>query len=186
MGELCPLTDGFLNSTCSPFSHVKCGWLYIVVACSAVFVFSCLCAVCCVYCCCDYCCCRRRRKKLHRGGSSPRDETIPFEGLPQSPHTAVKPKKTWAEMHSEWDVEPPKNPGKILLLYSPDTEGFKALQSAFREFLEQACHCIVLDFFDEDLFQEIAFDPEAWLAKLLGDPDFKVRFMHYSRFHRHM
>ena len=155
------------------FSHIKCGWLYIVVACSAIFVFSCLCSVCCVYCCCDCCCANRRRRKLHRG--SPRDETIPFEGLPQSPHTAIKPKKTWAELHTEWDVEPPKNPGKILLLYSPDTDGFKELQSAFRGFLEQACHCIVLDFFDEELFQEIAYDPEAWLTKLLADPDFKVR-----------
>ena len=150
-----------------------------MVACSAVFVFSCLCAVCCVHCCCRYCCCcsasRRRRLKLHRG--SPRDETIPFEGLPQSPlHSApVKPKRTWAELHTEWDVEPPKNPGKILLLYSPDSAGFKELQAGFRGFLEQACHCVVLDFFDEQLFQEIAFDPEAWLTKLLADPDFKVR-----------
>ena len=34
----------------------------------------------------------------------------------------LQPKKTWAELHSEWDEEPPKNPGKILLLYSPDSK----------------------------------------------------------------
>jgi hypothetical protein len=72
-------------------------------------------------------------------------------------------------------VEPPKNPGKILLLYSPDTEAFKELQTSFKSFLELACHCVVLDLFDEKLFQDIAFDPEAWLTRLLADPDFKVR-----------
>ncbi len=27
-----------------------------------------------------------------------------------------------AQLHQEWDAEPPKNPGKILLLYSPDSK----------------------------------------------------------------
>ena len=38
------------------------------------------------------------------------------------------PQKTWTEMHDEFYAEPPKNPGKILLLYSPDTKQFKELQ----------------------------------------------------------
>ena len=51
---------------------------------------------------------------------------------------------------------------------------FKELQTAFRSFLELACHCVVLDFFDEELFEQIAFDPELWLSNLLQDPDFRV------------
>ena len=84
------------------------------------------------------------------------------------------PKKTWVELHSEWDTEPPKNPGKILLLFSPDSKLFKDLQSSFKSFLELACHCVVLDLFDEELFQSIAFDPELWLTNLLEDDDFKI------------
>jgi hypothetical protein len=61
-----------------------------------------------------------------------------------------------------------------LLLYSPDSPSFKELQTAFKSFLELACHCIVLDLFDEELFRAIAFDPELWLRNLLQDPDFKV------------
>ena len=40
----------------------------------------------------------------------------------------ILPQKTWTEMHDEFYAEPPKNPGKILLLYSPDTKQFKELQ----------------------------------------------------------
>ena len=40
-------------------------------------------------------------------------------------------------------------------------------QKAFRNFLEMACHCVVLDLFDEALFQTICYDPEKWLANLL-------------------
>ena len=43
----------------------------------------------------------------------------------------VLPQKTWKEMHDEFHAEPPKNPGKILLLYSPDTTQFKELQVRF-------------------------------------------------------
>ena len=43
----------------------------------------------------------------------------------------VLPQKTWTEMHDEFYAEPPKNPGKILLLYSPDTKQFKELQVSF-------------------------------------------------------
>ena len=105
---------------------------------------------------------------------------IAFEGLCLSDpgghqvDGVVRARKTWAELHTEWDKQPPKNPGKILLLYSPDTDAFKELQAAFKSFLELACHCVVLDFFDEQLLKEIAFDPEAWLTNLLSDPDFKV------------
>ena len=44
----------------------------------------------------------------------------------------IKPKKTWVEVHEDFYREPPKNPGKILLLYSPDSKPFKDLQQAFR------------------------------------------------------
>jgi hypothetical protein len=77
-------------------------------------------------------------------------------------------------MHDEFYAEPPKNPGKILLLYSPDSKHFKELQKAFRNFLEMACHCVVLDLFDEALFQTICYDPEKWLANLLKDRHFKI------------
>ena len=48
----------------------------------------------------------------------------------------VLPQKTWTEMHDEFYAEPPKNPGKILLLYSPDTKQFKELQVSFTIGLE--------------------------------------------------
>ena len=35
-----------------------------------------------------------------------------------------------------------------------------------------ACHCVVLDLFDEALFQTICYDPEKWLANLLKVMDF--------------
>ena len=44
----------------------------------------------------------------------------------------IKPKKTWLEVHEEFYREPPKNPGKILLLYSRDSKIFTDLQQAFR------------------------------------------------------
>ena len=44
---------------------------------------------------------------------------------------------------------------------------FITFQKAFRNFLEMACHCVVLDLFDEALFQTICYDPEKWLANLL-------------------
>jgi hypothetical protein len=44
----------------------------------------------------------------------------------------IKPKKTWVEVHEEFYREPPKNPGKILLLYSRDSKAFTDLQQAFR------------------------------------------------------
>ena len=47
------------------------------------------------------------------------------------------------------------------------TEIYLTLQKAFRNFLEMACHCVVLDLFDEALFQTICYDPEKWLANLL-------------------
>ena len=88
--------------------------------------------------------------------------------------TDLRPKRTWNEVHEDFYQEPPANPGKILLLYSPDSRSFKELQGAFRSFLELACHCVVLDLFDEELLQAIAYDPETWLDQLLRDDNFKV------------
>ena len=86
----------------------------------------------------------------------------------------IRPKRTWLDVHEDFYREPPANPGKILLLYSPDSKQFKELQGAFRSFLELACHCVVLDLFDEELLQAIAYDPEAWIDQLLRDDRFKV------------
>ena len=69
--------------------------------------------------------------------------------------TDIRPKRTWSDVHEDFYREPPANPGKILLLYSPDSRSFKELQVAFRSFLEMACHCVVLDLFDEELLQAI-------------------------------
>ena len=88
--------------------------------------------------------------------------------------TDLRPKRTWHEVHEDFYKEPPANPGKILLLYSPDSLAFKELQASFRSFLELACHCVVLDLFDEELLQAIAYDPEAWIDQLLRDDRFKV------------
>ncbi len=158
--------------------HFDCAWLYLTAALSAVLVLSFLLAACCVYCkccanCCTCCCNRCRRKKSpsarRRRASLRLDDGIPFDCLNNDPSAAnsLRPKKTWAELHQEWDVEPPKNPGKILLLYSPDSKLFRDLQGAFKSFLELACHCVVLDLFDDELFQTIAFDPEQWLTNLM-------------------
>ena len=61
--------------------------------------------------------------------------------------TDIRPKRTWLDVHEDFYREPPANPGKILLLYSPDSKQFKELQVAFRSFLEIACHCVVLGTF---------------------------------------
>ena len=37
-----------------------------------------------------------------------------------------------------------------------------------------ACHCVVLDLFDEALFQTICYDPEKWLANLLKVVNFSI------------
>ena len=46
-------------------------------------------------------------------------------------------------------------------------QGYYIENIYFFSFLELACHCVVLDLFDEELFQSIAYDPEAWLYNLL-------------------
>ena len=53
-------------------------------------------------------------------------------------------------------------------------------QKAFRNFLEMACHCVVLDLFDEALFQTICYDPEKWLANLLKVIDFQWCWIFYT------
>jgi len=147
-------------------SHFKCGWLYITVIGTAAFLLAFLLALIC-----NLCCCRRRQSPKH-GTHDP---------LPISPSnldtlklTDIRPKRTWSDVHEDFYREPPANPGKILLLYSPDSRSFKELQVAFRSFLEMACHCVVLDLFDEELLQAIAYDPETWLDQLLRDDRFKV------------
>ncbi len=152
-------------------SHFRCGWLYLTVVCSFALLVSCCLALCCVYC---RCCCRSFRGKKHRVNLRRDEPGAQFDGLCLGDTNTLVPKKTWVELHSEWDTEPPKNPGKILLLYSPDSSLFRDLQASLKSFLEMACHCVVLDLFDEELFESIAFDPELWLSNLLQDPDFKI------------
>ena len=57
-------------------------------------------------------------------------------------------------------------------------------QKAFRNFLEMACHCVVLDLFDEALFQTICYDPEKWLANLLKVIDLlmALNFLYFQNF----
>ena len=50
------------------------------------------------------------------------------DGVDGEARTPALPQKTWVAMHEEFYAEPPKNPGKILLLYSPDSKQFKELQ----------------------------------------------------------
>ena len=156
-------------------SNFRCGWLYVLVIGAALLITSWVLA-----CCCVYCCCRKGGKSSKHAKKHPdrhRDETIPFEGLCLNDPVIYTPKKTWLELHTEWDTAPPKNPGKILLLYSPDSKSYKGLQSQLKDFIQTACHCIVLDLFDDELFETIAFDPELWIANLLKDPDFKIIVM---------
>lgn len=159
-----PFIAGYL-----PFctSHWKCGWIYIAVVGTLCFLTSCILALCCVK-----CCCKNKRKRL-RAEDQQTFDTLCLHDENEKV-VATIPKKSWAQMHNEFYAEPPKNPGKILLLYSPDSKQFKELQKSFRNFLEMACHCVVLDLFDEQLFQTICYDPEAWLTNLLQDRFFKI------------
>jgi len=151
-------------------THLKCAWVYVTAACSVALALSCALAVCLVHC--AKCrCCRKKKSKRRYSVEDP----VAFDCLTTVDGAARgSSKRTWADVHSQWDTDPPKGPGKILLLYSPDTKLFRELQESLKSFLEVACHCIVLDLFDEDLFATIAYDPEAWLTNLLDDPDFKV------------
>lgn len=144
-------------------SHFKCGWLYIVVVGSVTFLLSCMVAVMAVHCRCK----KKRRKQSKELPVSP-------SALDTLRLTDIKPKRTWSDVHDEFYRDPPPTPGKILLLYSPDSKVFKDLQGSFRSFLELACHCVVLDLFDEELLEAIAYDPEAWIDQLLQDDRFKV------------
>lgn len=171
--QFCNFTSATVFLTTLPFiaewvpfctSHFKCGWLYITIVGTAAFLLAFTLALIC-----NLCCCRRQRSKDSH------------EPLPVSPSnldtlklTDIRPKRTWSDVHEDFYKEPPANPGKILLLYSPDSRAFKELQKAFRSFLELACHCVVLDLFDEELLQSIAYDPETWLDQLLRDDRFKV------------
>ena len=144
-------------------THFKCGWLYVLVVGSVCFLTSCFLAVCFVK-----CCCSGSTKRLRN------EDQRTFDTLCMNEELEKVPKKSWNQIHDEFHADPPKNPGKILLLYSPDSKQFKELQKSLRNFLEMACHCVVLDLFDEQLFQTICYDPEQWLANLLKDRHFKI------------
>jgi len=177
--EFCNFTSATVYIANSPFitewipfctSHFKCGWLYITVIGTAALLLSFLCALIC-----NLCCCRRRRKsQSNRSKRGPNELSVSPSNLDTLKLTDIRPKRTWLDVHEDFYREPPANPGKILLLYSPDSRQFKELQGALRSFLELACHCVVLDLFDEELLQAIAYDPEAWIDQLLRDDRFKV------------
>lgn len=175
--EFCNFTSATVYITNLPFitqlvpfctSHFKCGWLYITVVGTTALLLSFLCALIC-----NLCCCRRRKSQNSRS-RRPNELSLSPSNLDTLKLTDIRPKRTWLDVHEDFYREPPTNPGKILLLYSPDSKKFKELQGAFRSFLELACHCVVLDLFDEELLQAIAYDPEAWIDQLLRDDRFKV------------
>jgi hypothetical protein len=175
--EFCNFTSATVYIANLPFitqwvpfctSHFKCGWLYITVVGTTTLLLSFLCALIC-----NLCCCRRRKPQNSRSRRT-NELSVSPSNLDTLKLTYIRPKRTWLDVHEDFYREPPANPGKILLLYSPDSKKFKELQVAFRSFLELACHCVVLDLFDEELLQAIAYDPEAWIDQLLRDDRFKV------------
>jgi hypothetical protein len=176
--EFCNFTSATVYIANLPFitewvpfctSHFKCGWLYITVVGTATLLLSFLCAL--IF---NFGCCRRRNPQNSRSKQLANELNVSPSNLDTLKLTDIRPKRTWLDVHEEFYREPPANPGKILLLYSPDSKQFKELQVAFRSFLELACHCVVLDLFDEELLQAIAYDPEAWIDQLLRDDRFKV------------
>jgi len=146
-------------------SHLSCGWVYIVITGSAILIVSLCLAIICVR-----CCDRKGRKKQ----SFIHDE-IDFSGGEVINLTSTLPeRRTWQEVHLEWEETGERSRGKILLLYSPDTKLFKELQEALKSFLEMACHCDIYDLFDDELFDTIALDPALWLEQFTKDSEVKV------------
>ena len=77
---------------------------------------------------CNRCCCCCRNGKSSSSLTPPDAESMHFMdgAISSSPAgNTFTPKKSWLQLHEEWDAEPPKNPGKILFLYSPDSPAFK-------------------------------------------------------------
>jgi len=142
-------------------SHFACAWLYIVLGGTVSLLVSLVLAICCVRCC-----------ERSSGDSKQTDEVdFPGEVISLAP---LSDRRSWAELHKEWESREEKARGKILLLYSPDTKLFKELQEAFKSFLDLACHCDIYDLFDDALFDTIALDPSEWLQEFVNDKDVKI------------
>ena len=88
--------------------------------------------------------------------------------------TSLPERRTWSEIHADWEDREDRPRGKILLLYSPDTKLFKELQEALKSFLDLACHCDIYDLFDDALFDTIAMDPAGWLQEFVNDREVKI------------
>jgi len=143
-------------------SHFACTWLYIVMGGTVSLLVSLVLAITCVRCC----------EKRDNTNTKQGDE-VDFSGevISLSP---MSDRRSWAELHKEWESREEKARGKILLLYSPDTKLFKELQEAFKSFLDLACHCDIYDLFDDALFDTIALDPSEWLQEFVNDKDVKI------------
>jgi len=143
-------------------SHFACTWLYIVMGGTISFLVSLVLAITCVRCC----------ERRDSSDSKQEDEVdFPREVISLAP---LSDRRSWAELHKEWESREEKARGKILLLYSPDTKLFKELQEAFKSFLDLACHCDIYDLFDDALFDTIALDPSEWLQEFVNDKDVKI------------
>lgn len=143
-------------------SHFACMWLYIVLGGSFSLIVSLVLAILCVR------CCERRDSDGSKQGDM---VDFPGEVISLAP---LSDRRSWAELHKEWESREEKARGKILLLYSPDTKLFKELQEAFKSFLDLACHCDIYDLFDDALFDTIALDPSEWLQEFVNDKDVKI------------
>jgi len=154
-----------LMATLLPFcsTHFACTWFYIVIGGTLSLLLSLLLAVACVRCC---------ERQEHASPDKPGDE-VDFSGEVIN-LTPLSDRRSWSELHKEWESREEKARGKILLLYSPDTKLFKELQEAFKSFLELACHCDIYDLFDDALFDTIALDPSEWLQEFVNDKDVKI------------
>jgi len=149
-------------------THLACLWLYIAVLGSVILLLSIVLSILCVR------CCDRRTRSKH---SIHRDiDEVDFSGEVINLTAALQlpERRTWSELHAEWDSGEERSRGKILLLYSPDTKLFKELQEAFKSFLDSACHCDIYDLFDDALFDTIALDPSVWLEEFVNDRDVKI------------
>ena len=112
-------------------------------------------------------CCERR------DGGSKQGDVVDFPGeiISLAP---LSDRRSWTELHKEWESREEKARCKILLLYSPDAKLFKDLQEAFKSFLGLACHCDIYDLFDDALFDTIALEPSELLQEFVNDQDIKI------------
>jgi hypothetical protein len=148
-------------------SHMSCLWLYISLAGSLALLLSLSLSLLLV----RFCCSSSRSSHTEEKTDEVDHGHYPCRLSLDQFHLE---RRSWGELHQDWEGGKGQTRGKILLLYSPDTNLFRELCQATKSFLDLACHCDVYDLFDDDLFDTIALDPSEWLQEFVHDKDVKI------------